>query len=94
MQRRRGWTVAPVPMLYHPVPAYTAQDHSTEEWSHLHSNLLELSSSLRSKRLTEGYYVSLALVFKLVEPPQDSRFGTKFLVAQYTETVLARFGEQ
>jgi hypothetical protein len=43
-----------------------AQAHSTEEWSHLCSNPLELSSSLRSKRLTEGSYASLALVFKSV----------------------------
>jgi hypothetical protein len=34
------------------------------EWSHLRSNPLELSSSLRSKRLIECYYVSLALIFK------------------------------
>jgi hypothetical protein len=40
-----------------------------EEWFHLRSNPLELSSSLRSKRLTEGYYASLALVFKSVKLP-------------------------
>jgi hypothetical protein len=55
-----------------------AQAHSAEVWSHLHSNPLELSSLLRLKRLTEGYYASLAMVFKLVKLPQDSRFGTKF----------------
>jgi hypothetical protein len=44
----------------------------------MRSNLLELSSSLRSKRLTESYYASLALVFKSAELTQDSRFGTKF----------------
>ena len=43
-----------------------AQAHSSEEWSDPRSNLLELSSSLHSKRLTEGYYASLALVFKLI----------------------------
>jgi hypothetical protein len=46
-----------------------AQAHTVEEWSHLRSNPLELSSSLRSKRLTEGYYASLALVFKSVSLP-------------------------
>jgi hypothetical protein len=54
-----------------PVPTYTAQAHSP----------LELSSSLRSKRLTEDYYASLALVFKSVDLTQDSRYGTKLLVA-------------
>jgi hypothetical protein len=46
-------------------PGIHGQTHSAEKWSHLHSKPLELSSSLRSKRLTEGYYASLALVFKL-----------------------------
>jgi hypothetical protein len=59
-----------------------AQAYSTEEWSYLRSNPLELSSSLRSKRLTEGYYASLALVFKLVRRSLDSRYGSKLLVAQ------------
>jgi hypothetical protein len=40
------------------------QTYCVKKWSHLRSNPLELSSSLRSKRLTEGYYASLALVFK------------------------------
>jgi hypothetical protein len=56
-----------------------AQVHSGEEWSHLRSNPLELSSSLRSKRLTEDYYASLALVFKSVKLPQDSQYGNKHL---------------
>jgi hypothetical protein len=59
-----------------------AQAYSTEEWFHLRSNPLELSSSLRSKRLTEGYYASLALIFKLVRRSSDLRYGTKLLIAQ------------
>jgi hypothetical protein len=58
-----------------------AQAYSIDEWSHLRSNPLEFSSSLHSKRLTEGYYASLALVFKLVELTQDSQYGTELLVA-------------
>jgi hypothetical protein len=46
-----------------------AQTYSAEEWSHLRSKPLELSSSLHPKRLTKGYYTFLALVFKLVELP-------------------------
>jgi hypothetical protein len=48
----------------------------------MRSNPLKLSSSLRSKRLTEGYYVSLTLIFKLVGRTQDSQYGTKLLVTQ------------
>jgi hypothetical protein len=59
---------------------YMTQAHSAEEWSHLRSNPLELSSSLRSKWLTENYYASLALVFKLVRPSLDSWYSTKLLV--------------
>jgi hypothetical protein len=53
------------------LPAYMAQGHSAEDWSHLRSNPLELSFSLRSKRLTEAYYASLILVFKLVGMTHD-----------------------
>ena len=52
-----------------------AQAHSSEEWSDPRSN--PLSSSLRSKRLTEGYYASLALVFKLIRRIQSFQYGTK-----------------
>jgi hypothetical protein len=58
------------------------QAHSTEEWSHLRSNPLELSSSLRSKRLTEDYYASLALVFKMVgvtEPTNYMKLSKKII---------------
>ena len=58
-----------------------AQAHTSEEWSDPRSNPLELSSSLRSKRLTEGYYASLALVFKLIR---------RFLRFQY----VVNLGEQ
>jgi hypothetical protein len=58
------------------------QAHSIEKWSHLRSNPLELSSSLRSKRLTEGYYASLALIFKSGELTQDSAYATKPPVEQ------------
>ena len=54
-----------------------AQAHSSEEWSHLRSNPLELSSSLRSKWLTEGYYASLALVFKSIRRFLSFQYGTK-----------------
>jgi hypothetical protein len=63
-------------------PGIHDQVHSTEEWSYLRSNPLELSSSLRSNWLTEDYYVSLALVFKSVGRPQDSQYGTKLPDAQ------------
>jgi hypothetical protein len=41
--------VVVVPYITKQVLAYTAQAHSAEEWSHLRSNPLELSSPLRSK---------------------------------------------
>ena len=54
-----------------------AQAHSSEEWSHPRSNPLKLSSSLRSKRLTEDYYASLALVFKSIRRLLSFQYGTK-----------------
>jgi hypothetical protein len=42
--------------------------------AHLRSNPLDLLSLLRSKWLSEGYYASLALVFKLAGRTQDSKF--------------------
>jgi hypothetical protein len=71
--RRRNLEEGPVTSS----PGIHDQAHSAEEWSHLRRNPLELSSSLRSKRLTEGYYASLALVFKSVKLPQDSQYSTK-----------------
>jgi len=44
---------------------------------HLRSNPLVLSSLLYAKRLIEGYYTSLAWLFKLVRRTQNSRYGTK-----------------
>jgi hypothetical protein len=46
----------------------------------MRSNPLELSFSLHSKRLTESYYASLALVFKSVWRSFDSRHSTKYWV--------------
>ena len=60
-----------------------AQTHSFEEWSDPHSNPLELSSSLRSKQLTEGYYASLALVFKSIRRIQSFQYGTKLGCAPF-----------
>ena len=71
-----------------------APAHSPEEWSDPRSNPLELSSSLRSKRLTEGYYASLALVFKLIWRILSFQYGTKpgctvfFAVLQYRPILL------
>ena len=49
-----------------PRPAHGPQPTLPRSGPTCVANPLKLSSSLRSKRLTKGYYVSLALVFKLI----------------------------
>jgi hypothetical protein len=74
---------APIPNVISSPGIHDPAPLLPRKWSHLRGNSLELSYSLRSKRLTECYYASLTLVFKLVGLTQVSRYDTKPPVAQY-----------